>query len=191
MSYDLPFLKLKNYSFSKKISIHQDNLLNRYGVMINDHFIGVSYFKVDPKLKRELLQTFFHSEYRKYFVPSLMVINNPIIPPHIDNDLNIVINYYIQPNDATTYFWKINEEKNNITSYQVMNQQDGKLFQQEELDLLGKFKADKNDLWLLDVSKIHSVEMPSKQENRIAFCFQSNTLSFSDVIQNKEKIFII
>jgi hypothetical protein len=192
----IPFEKIKNYSFPKKITLNQDHLLNRYGVMVDDKFIGVSYYKVDPKVKRELLQTFFHPEYRKYFTPSLMIINNPIIPPHIDNDLNIVINYYIQPSDATTYFWRPNAES--LTTYQVMNQKDGRLFKQEELEMVGHFKADKNDLWLLDVSQIHSVEMPKevisnpkeKFTNRIAFCFQSNTLNFTEVVQNLDHIFI-
>ena len=61
-------------------------------------------------------------------------------------------------------------------------------YKEEELECIDKFTAKENDLWLLDVSTIHSVK--GNGEERIAYCFQSNDISFSYVIENMDKIFL-
>jgi hypothetical protein len=183
------FRKIGNKTLNLPLKL--EKIKNQYGVEIDNQFVGVRYYEVDESLEKKILKTFIHPQARKYFHVALMVINNSYIPPHIDNDLQIVINYYIQTANATTYFWKPNQ--NTLSTAQVENQSDGKLFRENELECTGQFKAETNDLWILDVSKIHSVGKlycPKNNTLRIAYCIQSNKIKFSDLINNLDKFLL-
>jgi hypothetical protein len=185
------FRKIGNKSLNLPLKL--EKIKNQYGVFMDNIFVGVRYYEVDESLEKKILKTFIHPQARKYFHVALMVINNSYIPPHIDNDLQIVMNYYVQTANATTYFWKPNQSTLSIV--QVENQSDGKLFRESELECIGQFKAETNDLWMLDVSKIHSVgkiDNPNPTQNilRIAYCIQSNKIGFSEVIKNLDKIIL-
>lgn len=178
------------------VPIKLDKVLNEYGLTVNNEFIGVRYYKVDSSIEKKLLKTFIYPTARKHFTIALMVINNSYIPPHTDNQIKMVLNYYLETADATTYFWKPN--RNKLSTIKLDNQIDGKLFQPNELECTGTFKADKFDLWMLNVSEIHSVGEPTSDSlqtlnltliRRIAYSFQSD-LSFEYVLDNKDKIFL-
>jgi hypothetical protein len=179
---NLPF-----YYITNKVSnlpIKMDKIANEYGVMVDNKFLGVRYYEVETSIEKKLLKQFIHPQARKFFHIALMVINHHDIPPHIDNDLNVVLNYYIETADATTKFWNAKNDK--LTTTKIKNQNNGRLFDKDELECIGNFKANSNDMWMLDVSKIHSVEAPIN-ELRIAYCFQSNKITYSDIIKNVDK----
>jgi hypothetical protein len=67
---------------------------------------------------------------------------------------------------------------------QIANQTNGKLFRIKNLIPEDSFIANTNEVWLLDVSKPHSVfPVDENQKNikRIAISLQSSKYSFSDV----------
>jgi Holliday junction resolvase RusA-like endonuclease len=174
---------------NKKVNLplKQEKLLNFYGIQVGDKHLGIGYYDVETSIEKKLLKMFIHPNSRKHFKVSLMIINHQYIPPHIDNDLKMVMNLYVKTSDATTYFWK--PKLDNISSIQLDMQTDGRIYKEDDLECMSKFKAEPYDLWMLDVSKIHSVRSES-QEFRIAFCFQSNTLSFQEAIHNLDNIIL-
>jgi len=166
------------------LPLKMEKIDNQYGVIVDGEFIGIRYYHVDESIEKKLLKTFIHPQTRKYFHLSLMVINHNDIPPHIDNELQVVINYYLKTANATTLFWK--PKQSELTTTKVMNQKDGRLFKKDELECIGSFKAETNDFWMLDVSKIHSVDA-SENNLRIAYCFQSNDVSYDEIVKNLDK----
>ena len=179
------FKKINNKKLS--VPIKQEKLLNFYGIQLGDKYLGIGYYDVDAGLQKKLLKMLIHPSARKHFQISLMVINHKYIPPHIDDDLKMVINLYIKTANATTYFWKPKTKE--IKSIQLEMQTDGRIFKEEDLECVGSFKAEPYDFWMLDVSKIHSVRSET-DEYRIAFCFQSKTLSYNDAIKNLDQIIL-
>lgn len=183
MSY---FKKITNKKMN--VPVKYEKLLNFYGVQVGDKRLGVGYYDVDDSVEKKLLKTFIHPSARKHFHVSLMVINHSYIPPHIDNDLKMVMNLYMKTADATTYFWR--PKMDIVSTLKLEMQTDGRLFKEEELECVGSFRAETNDLWMLDVSKIHSVRCDGEGSLRIAFCFQSTTLNFDDVMKNLDQIIL-
>jgi len=181
----VPFTKIGNKKMN--LPIIMDKIGNEYGIMVDNQFVGVRYYDVEESIEKKLLKTFIHPQSRKHFHLSLMIINHHDIPPHIDNDLNVVINYYLQTANATTKFW--NPKNTQLNAVKIKNQVDGRLFIKEDLECMGNFKAETNDLWMLDVSKIHSVESTCN-DLRIAYCFQSNKVTYSDIINNLDKFIL-
>lgn len=173
------------------LPLKQNLLLNQYGITLGDKFFGVGYYDVETSVEKKLLKTFIHPSVRKHFQIALMVINHSYIPPHIDNDLKMVMNLYMKTANATTYFWR--PKKDVVTTLKLEMQSDGRLFKEEELECVGSFKAEMNDLWMLDVSKIHSVRCESDESQealRVAFCFQSTTLSYQDIMNKLDRVIL-
>jgi len=154
---------------------------------MGDKFLGVGCYDVDLSIEKKLMKTFIHPNARKHFKIALMVINHSYIPPHTDNDLKMVMNLYMKTADATTYFWR---PKNDVvTTLQLEMQTDGRLFREDDLECVASFRAETNDLWMLNVSKIHSVRS-MRDELRVAFCFQSTTLNFENVLEKIDQIIL-
>lgn len=62
--------------------------------------------------------------------------------------------------------------------FKLPNQTDGSIFSPASLERVECMKANNNDVWLLDVKQIHSVEGTQPNQARIAICFQSNQISY-------------
>jgi hypothetical protein len=183
------FKKISNKKMN--LPLKYEKLLNFYGIKVGDKHLGIGYYDVDRNVEKKLLETFIHPSARNNFHVSLMVINHSYIPPHIDNDLKMVINFYVKTANATTYFWR--PKTDSVSTIKLNMQTDGRLFKEEELECVGDFRAETNDLWMLDVSKIHSVRCDEEGvigAMRIAFCFQSMTLSFEEAMKNIDQIIL-
>ena len=58
--------------------------------------------------------------YQKSFQLTRMAINSLLLP-HVDNDFKTTINFYIEPNDYKTIFWK---PKDGVSSWRAEEKQD-------------------------------------------------------------------
>jgi hypothetical protein len=156
------------------------NLLERYGSEVDGLWQGISYYSVNSKIQKKILST-MPENYRSKFDVSLMVINRMEIPAHTDNNILVSVNFYIDTADAVTKFHKVktNQEAKII---KLSNQDDGAIFDADCLDLVGEFKANKNEVWVLDVKKPHSVSC-STNSNRIAYCLQSIKVSYDQTLK--------
>jgi hypothetical protein len=155
-------------------------LLYRFGKENAGEFFGISYFTVDRNTQNKLLN-FLPEDIKSEFYVSLMVINTPEIPAHVDNEILVTINFYIQTANAVTKFHQFKPGQEPAIE-KLDNQSDGALYRPECLDTVGEFRANASEVWILDVKQPHSVSC-STTEPRIAYCLQSTTLTYEDVIK--------
>jgi hypothetical protein len=168
----LPFIKLKTV-LNLPAPEFKNNLIF-YG---DQKSIG--FFKIDPIIESQLLQI-IPDEYRHYFSASIMQITTAYIRPHTDSDRKVGINFYVKTEKAITKFF--NKIATTSEVEKVPGQTNGFVYQESELSSAGSFVAIQGDIWVLDVSKIHSVVNPTNSE-RIAYTLSSNSLSYTDTVK--------
>lgn len=161
-------------------------LLYRFGKENAGEFLGISYFTVDRNIQNKLLN-FLPEDIKSEFNVSLMVINTPEIPAHVDNEILVTINFYVQTAGAVTRFHRFKPSMK-PTIEKLENQSDGAMYAPECLDTVGEFEAQTGEVWILDVKQPHSVSC-STTEPRIAYCLQSTTLTYEDIIKHGQHIF--
>ncbi len=166
-----PFIKLKS---------NFDILDAKYGSSIVAYGKGsIEFFQIQETLEQQLLSLIPENS-RTHFKGSIMRITDTFIRPHTDSDRKVGINFYIKAENAITTFF---EKKESTTeSEKVKGQTNGFVFNQSDLIPGRKFIAKPGDIWILDVSKIHSVINPSGQE-RIAYSLSSNVLSYEETVE--------
>jgi hypothetical protein len=159
---------------------NENEILVRYGGTVGGKFYGYTTYNVDSKTGDKLLKI-IPKVYRKDFEPALISINIENVIPHTDTNIKAVINFYVDTAEGITSFHKI---KDGIAPYieKLPNQTDGALYQEKDLDVIGRFKADYGDIYVLDVKQIHSVKC-KPNAIRTAYCLKSYTHSYDDVIK--------
>jgi hypothetical protein len=174
-----PAIKIGRLNVSQitHIPMQITDLRNEYGVYKDETFYGIRYYKINKEAEDELKKEILPSHLLKNFDMYIMLINYDNILPHIDSDIETVINYYIKTSDATTHFWKL-KENTNATSFKISNQTDGCIYSMDNLEHIFEFDAKDGDIWMLNVKEIHSVI--GSNDLRIAFCFQSK-LGFNEI----------
>jgi len=165
------FHKLK-YKFDPKPFNTLESRI-RFGEQVDGQFKGIEYFNIDHSDTNSLFQV-VPNQYRQNFCLTLMKINT-IIPPHTDTGILVTINFYLETSNCITQFYKFKGEPK---KYQIENQKEGFIFDENDLEKSGSFIAEQNDAWVLDVSQPHSV---SGGNNRIAFSLATNTYNYDDV----------
>jgi hypothetical protein len=158
---------------------NENEILVQYGGTVGGKFYGYTTYAVDAETGKKLLEI-IPKRYKDDFEPSLISINIENVIPHIDNKIKAVINFYIDTADGITSFHKI---KNGIAPYieKLPNQTDGALYQEKDLEVIGRFKADYGDIYVLDVKQIHSVKCKPNAV-RTAYCLKSYTHTYEDVL---------
>ena len=159
---------------------NENEILVRYGGTVGGKFYGYTTYNVDSKTGDKLLKI-IPKVYRKDFEPALISINIENVIPHTDTNIKAVINFYVDTAEGITSFHKI---KDGIAPYieKLPNQTDGALYQEKDLDVIGRFKADYGDIYVLDVKQIHSVKC-KPNAIRTAYCLKSYIHSYDDVIK--------
>ena len=155
-------------------------LLHRFGEDTPSGWVGISYFSLSTLTAARVL-SFIPTSIRRYMMATAMVINRPEIPAHIDNAIKVSINFYIETANATTYYHKIKDGLE-ASTIKLHNQTNGRIFLPECLDTIGEFTAESGDVWVLDVTQPHSVSCKG-DGSRIAYCVQSEIISYSDVLR--------
>lgn len=148
----------------------------RFGEEVNGQFKGIEYFNTNHSNTNSL----FHlvpNKYRENFCLTLMKINT-IIPPHTDTGILVTINFYIETSNCITQFYKF---KNDPKKYQIENQKEGFIFDENDLEPAGSFIAEQYDAWVLDVSQPHSVKPIGNITERLGLSLATNTYSYDDV----------
>lgn len=154
------------------------SLMYRFGKELDGSFKGISYYRPYDDVASALLAK-IPSKYWSDFIPTVMVINYQEIPPHIDNGILTTINFYVDTADAVTSFYK---ETNRTTTSKLPNQTDGSLYDVETLEYVSSFKAEANDVYVLDVKQIHSVSC-SQATERFVYCLQTSFIPYDEVIK--------
>jgi hypothetical protein len=139
----------------------------------------IEFFKISSNVEQQML-SIIPVKYQNYFTGSTMKIKGSYIPPHTDSYRKVGINFYIKTDNATTKFFEKRSE--NIATTQVKGQSEGHVFNEPDLILKDTFVSNDNEVWILDVSKIHSVNNPSGTE-RIAYSLSSHVLSYEQTVK--------
>jgi hypothetical protein len=108
-------------------------------------------------------------------------INNVIaghLIPHIDHGISVCANYYSKTGNSTTYFYKV---KNQETATVYPGKDTANIYGFDQVDCVGEFTADTNDLYLLNVSQIHSVNTP-KAGKRQFITWQWLDATFDEIV---------
>jgi hypothetical protein len=140
---------------------------------------SIEFFKISNDIEQRLL-AIIPVNYRQYFTGSFFSINNSYIRPHTDSDRKVGINFYVQGNNAITKFFNIKEDAT-VLPEQVFGQTNGSVYQEYDLVSTGIFTATPGEIWILDVSQIHSV-INASGEDRVAYTLSSNILSYKDTL---------
>ena len=103
--------------------------------------------------------------------------------PHIDHNISACANYYVQTGESTTHFYRLKENRQGFTypGRQVAN-----IFTLDQVEGVSKFLAQDNDMYLLNVAKIHSVESP-KPGIRQFISWQWVNVPFERIVGTLEK----
>ncbi len=154
----------------------------RFGKTVNDEFYGISYFIVDGEIEALLLGLLPEAA-RPLFSCSYLVANYHDIPPHIDNGIQVSINYYVVTADATTSFYR---QRQPGAAVERLDNNDPEsaagLYRRQDLDVVGSFTAGPHEVWALDVTQPHDVVGPAGLGSREAYCLQSRAVSFKQLL---------
>lgn len=154
----------------------------RFGKTIDGRFYGISYFVVDGEVEAALLGI-LPEALRPLFLCSYMVVNYQDVPPHIDNGIQISLNYYVVTAEATTTFYRFRQHRPLVE--QLENNDPGSasgLYRRQDLDAAGSFRAKAHELWALDVTQPHDVVSEGGRGDREAYCLQSSAVSFEQLL---------
>ena len=170
--------------YFKKIDIPFDTpkfqvgkLAMQYGLKIENKFHGIWYNNI-KKEKDCPLKEIIPKEFQDAFVMQFMQVNS-FIPPHTDSDTLAVINFYLETDDCITQFYDI---KKDAKPFQLDNQTNGYLYDLNDLELGPSFNAKPGDIYILDVTKVHSViPIDERKIKRKALCLASRFLDFNQV----------
>ena len=78
-----------------------------------------------------------------------------MVRPHTDPKNSVVLNYYVDSGDCTTYFFNLKSE--HVISQDKSDTVYTSIYREEDLEQAGEFTAKNREAYLLNVSKIHSV----------------------------------
>jgi len=136
----------------------------------------ISYFNVElPKLDEVL--GVIPEKYRNAFSMSVMKINAGV-PAHTDSGIKTTINFYVKTPPCKTVFYKTPTKP---TTYQILNQTNGVLFDEKDLEEADSFVAQEGEVWCLDVTKPHAVQPLEDLEERVAVTLATDTYYFQEV----------
>ena len=170
----MEFYKLKNKFFVDEFI--PTKLQTSYDLNEGGEFKGIKYYNVD--LNDDSIWNFIPKKYHKDFYTSLMTINTEV-PPHTDTSDKAVINIYIQPENCVTEFYTFKSDT--PETRQITNQTNGYLFDRKDLNINSIFCAEKNDVYILDVTKPHSVIPQENFEERLIIQLATSTYDFETV----------
>jgi hypothetical protein len=163
------FKKLKNgFEYCE---FPQENIFQFYGTEGK----GLTYFNVENTNNH--LFKIIKEPYRKYFRMFALKINTPNVPAHTDSNILTSINFYIHASNCKTSFYKIKNQDYRETKLE--NQTNGRIYEIKDLDEEDSFVAEDKDIYVLDVTRPHSViNLSSFNQDRLVLCIQSAVVSF-------------
>lgn len=139
----------------------------------------LSYYSVKDY---EYLKTFLPDNLKYLPFDQLMVaeiVDNKVghLDPHIDHGVATVFNYYLEACDSLTHFYKLND---GCLGYYYEGRDTANIFDFNQVVKIDSFIAKNNEAYILDVSKIHSVESV-KAGTRQFIQWQWNNMQFEQV----------
>lgn len=149
----------------------------KFGVNVNGEFKGIHYLFAESDDFVKVLDL-IPEHARHQFCISVMEINT-MIPPHTDSGIKAAINVYLQTEDCVTQFYDIASETAN--TYQLTTQTNGVIYEEADLVKSASFIAKPGEIWVLDVTKPHSVKPQGDIKKRVAVTLATDAYDFDQV----------
>jgi hypothetical protein len=92
----------------------------------------------------------------------------------------VALNFYILASEDRTVFYKPNDDATPIT---YKGKADANVYNLDQLTETDSFVANANDMYLLDVSSVHSV-IKATQEPRMFISYLWNHISYEEILNN-------
>jgi hypothetical protein len=111
-----------------------------------------------------------------------------LVSPHIDPHVQCALNYYIEPANCVTAFYKLKSEYEELYSPQELSANTDKSliakgYRLSDVECIGEFKANPNEAYLMSTSEIHSVAKPDNSIRKfISYRWKDN--SYDEVLQS-------
>lgn len=140
---------------------------------------SIEFFKV-PIIIETYLLNIIPDQYKECFKSSIMKINTKQVRPHTDSDRIVGINFYIKSANASTMFF--NKKEHTYEGEKVVGQTNGSVYNHSDLIFTDMFSSVDGDIWILDVTKVHSVFVV-EESPRIAYTLSSNILSYCNTLK--------
>jgi len=164
-----------------KISVDVERIRGDLHTNYGNH-VKISYYKIKDL---EYLKTIFTKEICK-IPPSTMfyadIVGSGRLWPHRDHNVSCCINWYFDPNNATTVFYK---EKENSSPWLYPGKETANIYEFQDVRPVGNFKAEPFESYLLNVSEIHAVFNPPPGVRRfLTWQWRPADASYQEVLEN-------
>lgn len=130
--------------------------LYKYGEVVEGKFHGINYARAFishiPALQAIVPDPWFN------MISHTHMTVNRRVPPHTDSGICTAVNIYYNTCNCRTQFYEINNAED---SFQLDNQTNGRIYNEAALTPTHSFTAAPGEVWLLDVTQVHSVEPES------------------------------
>ena len=108
------------------------------------------------------------------------VTGQGLLDPHVDHTIKCCINYYFEPNGSTTSF---HIPKESAAAKLYPGQENANLYRIDDVEEVAQVTAEKNDAYVLNVSKIHSVYSPNPGTRKF-ISYNWVNYSFEEIVAN-------
>jgi hypothetical protein len=119
----------------------------------------LTYYRLkDPEYLKSLMPAGMFAGIPPLQVQLAEIVGSGHLLPHIDHNISACANYYVETNGSTTHFYK---KKEDGQGFAYPGRAAANIFTLDQVDCVDQFVAEQNDMYLLNVSKIHSVDSPN------------------------------
>ena len=155
------FKKLKNnflnLSYEDAVSLRGDISYSQYktssGLLLE--YLNIS--DMDLLRKAHIKRCF---SIRPDRVRYTSITGTGLLTPHVDHhNTSVTLNYYFDEDGEITDFYR--KKDDNVTTTRYADREESNLYNINDVERVDGFTANKGDVYLLDVTKIHSVTKPN------------------------------
>ena len=150
----------------------------------NSEEILLQYFSIDnhTEFKRQHTRKFFSIIPDR--VSFSVITGKGKLLPHKDHGFQVSLNYYINACKDTTQFYDISHP--NVVGISYPGRSQSNIFDENELTKTDRFIAASNDVFLLNVSEIHSV-IKISSEPRVFISYSWKSVSYDEILVDIQK----
>jgi hypothetical protein len=145
-----------------------------------DNGTGIHYYSINDFEKLTSLHIKPFCKIPPQYVSFTEVTGQGLLNPHIDHTIKCCVNYYFEPNGSTTCFYR---PKHFSTAQTYPGQTEANIYSIDEVEEVAQFTSLKNEAYLLNVSKIHSVYSPNSGTRKF-ISYSWTNYSFEKIVAN-------
>lgn len=177
----MPYFKQVNIDLSSfNVETISDGETERF---TSSKRVSLIYYGIKPEYHEALLKKLPESLRGIAHVCVTRITGPGLAVPHVDHGWMSKINFYVSGAGGKTTFHELANDQPDAITYE--GKERANIFHMKDLVDVGSFSASNGEAYALDVSKIHSVMMKSR-ETRVMIAFAFKTLPLDELVQSLE-----